>query len=122
MIREHHNQQPQQILKQVDFVKNPLQSPKVVLNKNSTFEWEVEKNSDTLCRCKHPVSMHLDGVDCCLSAKPEVCICEAFGLIFPETQPIKPQQKIIKDKIKKAKEMMAEDQWTNNYVQTLAKI
>ena len=89
---------------------SPYQThPKVILNKNGTFEWQKELNSDVKCRCGHGRNNHIFGQLECLSTDPDarfsesICLCEEFTTRLPRPA-VKTQAKIIQEK-KKAKEI-----------------
>ena len=97
---------PRQLRQQQE--EYPLHSPKVMLMKNGTFEWQKELNSDVKCRCGHGRNNHLDGKSICLSTDPDpsffdtFCLCEEFALASRPAGIVaaKTQAKIIQEKMK----------------------
>jgi hypothetical protein len=82
---------------QTDIVRGPLERqqkvilhPKHVMQENGLFKWE--RMADIECYCGHLKKIHLDGIDVCLSTKPEICICERFMIDKKIEVEISPKQ------------------------------
>lgn len=103
-------------------VYDPLsQAQKHIMLKNGIFEFEFDNFKQSSCYCcSHPISEHLDCVDCCLSKE---CLCDKFleeGTSKPHQKQGKlPHKELLQKQMQKEQ---IEDKQLNSYIQTLARM
>jgi len=88
---------------------------KHIMLKNGTFDFNT--HPPQMCTCGHSSSEHLDGTNCCLIAKNDICLCLEF--VNKNTKTVKKDNGLPKNQNPKE---IQQDARIQGYIQQISKI